>query len=826
MRDIGRLTGQSDVLRQLLDWIDGGDERTAVLEGPSGCGKTWLARHVADYRSNSTAIAIIAAGDRLNSGRSFIPFTNALESAARFSRTAQAAIPELTRSIPHIGQPASVIIQNILQYDVIKQSRQTPYLNQTERDILYELQRMAKGKHLVLILDDLHWWDESSLNLLILMMSGRVNSIFTFLQHAQYLAINTPEQTAIAPAKVEQVLSLMQNYVLRLDRCAEEHFGAVLLGLGLQKALQPDLAASLHKLCGGHLAIASLIVGHLNSQPSGNDLLHHTDFDDFCREIIGLRLAAIGSRSAELETLLKCAAVIGLSFHIDELTCLVKEAKELLYERIGEAKALSLITEHDGILKFTHEVFPRVLSVSDAGTREKHRQFAACLKRLRPGDYKARAQHLERAAAPFDARVMHTHAYLQDLRNGHRLFTLSSLDNHCTDTLTQFRETLRASMLAFDVAEYEEALAFARSVDESLPASLIAERDLVVARIHSSMLTPQDQARALELLSWDELWDEEFELWSRISHTRLVILAEIGKHEEAKSEARKLGARLRQRMDYDSDARRAFYRLGLKADTLYQPEAALVHLLGALEYFGPAGDSMTARDPMNYYICLCNLSANDYIRGDFESAYHRADTCNTYLRHAESSKERLSFPRQHILANNLILSAYRTNRMSLKEAGTLLERFTVSGLPSSGDSGLLASNRAAFLALEGKYDQALALLEPLLERFSAEATFDAYYVYFIGSNAAACHLACGNLEAARTCWASIASALPRLPEPVRQYLNVRHHLLSAAIQEKNATLEAWQRALDSAAKPTPLGPAWNHLGQVFLFSDLQFWTED
>ena len=826
MSEISRLTGQSDALRRLLDWYDENDNRTIRIEGPAGSGKSWLADRLVAYGTSPTSSIILAVGDLWNAGRRLIPFMVALESAGRFSRIARVALPELTRAVPQVGSSASILVQNILQYDELRQSRQTPYLDQAERDLLYELQRVAKEQRLVLVLDNLHWWDEASLDLLILMVSGRLEAVFPFLKDCRYVAIFTPEQSAVVPDKLQRLQSAIQGPTLRLDRCSEANFEGVLMGLGLRNPIDPPLAATLHRLCGGHLAIASQIVAHLNTRHSVDDLLHHADFESFCRGIIGLRLAATGEHADQLEQVLTYAAVIGLSFKIRELTCLAKEVGEQLSDRIREAITLAMIIERDDLLTFSHEVFPRLLAASNSGLKDAHNRFADCLKLLRPGDYIARVQHLNLAGRIFDARTMRTHLYLREIREGRARSGLSHKDELVHDTLSQFQTLMHDSMLAFDRGDYQNALAIARGVDEALPASLIAERDLLVARTRSSMLSPDDQRQAIQLLSrWDDLWDDEFEVWSRIAHTRIVILAEVGRHEEAKDEARRLGARLRHRIAYDPDAQRAFYRLRLKADTLYEPEAARIHLLEALDYFAPPTSSSAARDPLNYYICLCNLSGNDYVRGDFESAYQRASLCDSYRRQVERSEIGIRFPRPDFLANNHILSSFRTGRLSAADAGTLLEQL-ITTRPATSDVGLLASNRGGFLILEQRYAEALSMLEPWLDRFAADATFDAFYAYYIGNNVTASLLALSNRERARETWNSISSILPLLPEPTREYLVARHQILSAAILQPNATLSTWQHALDKAAAMIPVGPAWKHLGQPVLFSDLQFWSED
>ncbi len=828
MTSIGSLTGQSAALREILDWLDSETTSALILEGPPGCGKTWVTTQLFTVGGRTV---LFASGESPYADRALFPWNIALDRAhetpqrsAEVRRFAKTVGLEGAKAIPVAGQGANVF-QSLIAYRETGLARRTRALEPGQRDVLLDLQEIAKSDRLVLVLDNLHWWDEKSLDLLSDMLSGRLNATFPFLTRTSYVGVVTPEQTAAVPAKFDYVCKNFKGPRVRLDYCSPSAFGAVLMGLGLKVALEPSVTTELYRISGGHLALAEQLVGYLNEKRSADEVLLDPSFEAFCRAIVEERLKVLGPRAEQLRKLLAYAATIGISFTLTELECLAKDSRDRLRECLKDAKTLSLITGEEQRLYFAHELFLRLLGAMDGGSlRDLHDRFAACLNALRPGDYPSRALHLELAGRPFDAAVMRAHAYVIDLRYGRTPSARAYQSEYDGATsVRHFVDTITTMQFAYDAGNYAEAVAAGETIDEALPVSLLAERDLLSARCHIHLLSRRDRERAVTLLSqWSALWETEPEVWARVSLARVVALSYVENMVEAKESVRHIAARLRSRAEYDPDIRRALYRLLLKADMLYAPEAAQQQLRQAVAYFGPVESGAAARDPVNYYIALCNTVGNELYLGNFKEAYSVARHCDVFLRDVQAT-EGIRLPEPSCLANNLTISGYRSGELSAVEALTLMGHIVEAG--TSNDIALIVSNLVGFLLLSGQHTVAVERLRPFYEALSGEADFDAYYRYFIGNNYASCFIALGNLERAREHWHQLTPLVPKIQLPILRYLLRRHELLTRLLDDEELTFEMWENALVDQS-PTPVGPGWRHVAHGVLLSDIQFWSDD
>ena len=68
-----------------------------------------------------------------------------------------------------------------------------PVLDDAEHRALYDLERLSHKRPLLLIADNLHWWDGRSLEFLECLLSPRIRSAFPFLGAMRVLAVQTPE---------------------------------------------------------------------------------------------------------------------------------------------------------------------------------------------------------------------------------------------------------------------------------------------------------------------------------------------------------------------------------------------------------------------------------------------------------------------------------------------------------------------------------------------------------------------------------------------------------------------------------------------------------
>jgi hypothetical protein len=824
MSGIDAVTGQARAIRELLGWVSSPRrfvQLTAMLSGPSGSGKTWVAQQLAEVVPEEVT-CVFASGDRGNASRPYAPFSEAMLSVRRRSFLAE-AIPQVARMVPHVGGFMHFLLDYMLTRREAEQARTAFLLDETDREILLRLERLVGSGRLLLILDDLQWWDDKSIVLVQLMLSGQVNDLFPFTKDAVYLALTTPGQIAVASA-YDSLRERFTPFEVSVSYCDEQDFGAVLLGLGLRNALPGKVARDLYEITRGHLAVARLLVDNLNQSADVEEFLGEKDFERFCERVVESRLRSAGAEVPALRDILSQAAVIGLSFTQKELECIAQEHARQLLKCVRAAKQLRLFDEHGATLTFIHELYPRVLKTRDPDeSRELNRRFAVCLLRIRPADYWARARHQYDAGDLSAAHVTEIHGALAEVRDGRvgqlsREYPVESIH----ESLHRFHGEISAMYLAYQAAQYADVIRMAEFVEPTLPSSLRAETDYLVALCKTKSLSHSERESAAKLLErWWSMLEVEPELWSRLALARIITLGQMGDRLAMDSVARELIEQLERHVDYDSGARRIYARLALRADLLYHPEVAERRLADAVKYFGPFAAGIAARDPLCYYLALVNLTGNQIALSKYASAQEAASRCEAYIQAVQGTIDAIRFPRLDVLANNSAMSAYRAGIVSAAGAAELM-RSAIEATPRSNDLPLLESNWVGYATIAGTAHD-LWTLESWFERLFG-GDYEPYYTFFVGNNLAASYLARGDLDLARKRWRDVASIIGRLDDRVRAQMASRQARLDSALRSEDCTFDACEGAIRSHVEDA-LGRAWDHYSHVVLLSELQIWSD-
>jgi predicted ATPase len=159
-RQIGR-DDQLAALREVAAGMAGGSGQTVLVAGEAGIGKSRLVREFAERLSRDGWV--VQQGNCFERDRllPYAPFLDALHALlstvppAEVERCLGPALPDLARLLPELGSPPT-------------EAASDP--EQDKRRIFYALggvlSRLAARRPLLLVIEDLHWADETSLELL------------------------------------------------------------------------------------------------------------------------------------------------------------------------------------------------------------------------------------------------------------------------------------------------------------------------------------------------------------------------------------------------------------------------------------------------------------------------------------------------------------------------------------------------------------------------------------------------------------------------------------------------------------------------------------
>ncbi len=363
----GRLVGRDAELAQLRElWGRAvqGNGHLALIGGEAGAGKTRLARELAVYARLAGAVVLSGGCYEFEATTPYLPFVEALR---RWVHDAPAA--ELERTL---GDQAAVLARLAPELEarlgpLAPAAALAPH---EERLRLFDhfarwLQAVAAPRGALLLLDDLQWADQGTLQLLHYLLRN--------LGTAPLLALATFREEEVGPEHPLGVLLAELNRErlstrVHLGRLDAEATGAVLAALFGQDSVSGELTAAVYRESEGNPFFVEETVKGLIDQ----GIIYRRDNEWFRDEGAEIRLpegvrAAIARRlerlSAGCRDALQTAAALGKSFRFGDLAVVGIAGEEALLDALDEARRSQLVEEEGGEdrFTFTHDKIREVL---------------------------------------------------------------------------------------------------------------------------------------------------------------------------------------------------------------------------------------------------------------------------------------------------------------------------------------------------------------------------------------------------------------------------------------------------------------------------------
>jgi hypothetical protein len=397
---VGRKT-ECGAIRAVIDRALNGHGSLVMLGGGPGVGKTRLVMEMAEYGSR--------IGFRCSVGRSYerdepfpyLPFVEILESnlaqAASLddfrlqagnngAELAQLA-PSLRRIFPDIPQPLEL---------PPAQRRRFLFQSVTEH-----LVRMARISPLLLVVEDLHWADESTLALLIHLANhvAQLPLVIIGTYRDGYSESN--------PALVRTLEELIRLGIrpLKLNGLSTDAVAEMLRGLSGRQAPE-SLVSLIFEESQGNPFFVEEVYRHLIEDGRVFDAagqfrtdieIDEIDVPENVRLIVGRRLERLEDNEKRV---LAAAAVIGRSFSFELLTAISPVGVDELFNVIERMQQMGIIVPSgqgsERPFTFSHELVRQTLLASISTPRRQllHASAADAIERLYPGAVKERAEEI------------------------------------------------------------------------------------------------------------------------------------------------------------------------------------------------------------------------------------------------------------------------------------------------------------------------------------------------------------------------------------------------------------------------------------------------
>jgi len=377
-------------LRALVPRSAGEASRAALVAGEPGSGKSRLVRELAREVADEGATVLYGDCDGVV-GFPYGPFASALEHLVRHVEpdALRASLGpsggELVRLLPDLpGRLAELPVRLAADADSERHR-----LHTAVTDLLVGV---SAERPLLLVLEDVHWADTSTLQLMRhLVRSGA---------EARMLLVATFRDSE-ADLKAELAEALVDVYRtegvvrIRLDSLTQSEIAEfVRLSAGVEPS--PGLVAAIEGLTGGNAFLVTELwrelvgSGAVHTTPLGARLTRATDelgVPTTVREVVDQRLARLSPETTEV---LELGAVMGADFELDTMRRAVSGEEESLVESLEDAVRAGLLVEEPGLglsYRFAHELVRRAVDDRSSAPRraELHLRVAEALERGHSG---------------------------------------------------------------------------------------------------------------------------------------------------------------------------------------------------------------------------------------------------------------------------------------------------------------------------------------------------------------------------------------------------------------------------------------------------------
>lgn len=818
----GALGYEESVLRVANSLIE--DASLDVIEGPPGVGKSYFARGVGVLWERAGGCTIAAEGDLLRSDVRFYSLGLALAQLSSGWRGLGDLSTEASLAGEQLVGTAGILtkaVQTLVDARPSRRQARIMYLGDEEQQILFEIERLAENRPVLLIADNLHWWDSASLELLGRFREPGMRQSFGVLSDMRVLVAQTSErfQPAAHPLARDALLAEPGTRTTSLPRVPREGFEQVLLSMGAPDVSR-EVADSVYSLSGGHLALVNRCALRL-ADGDPNSLLTAGGTDDFISRLLSDRLRSLGAHGSGAIELLQMAAVIGRQFRRDQIACIWDgDAREI-------SRLLRLLRDEDVVeldsdsCSFVHELYHQHFLTSESFDRVgAHERLSDCLRLLSPSRYVLRCDNAIRAERSEEAGTLAVQAALAAVRNGRDWRSLPEfvVEAIAAAGLLETAELLVRAAGYLSTNRNAECLTALSQLPRSLDKRLFAEADYLRAVCLMETRSGEDQEQARLLLSgWAGYEEEEPDVGVRIQLLRLYALAMKPDKTDAREAESQIKRVLRDRVRIDSSAEDAMYTLDRCAPAIVTPEAASVRVRDAVQFFAPPEGQQTPRRPVEYYKSLVTYAAELIVQARFEEAAVVSEQLSELIDDFEPG----TFPRVDEPLSNALLADHRLGRVSPQDA-VERQRRIISDFGALEDPFYLNNALGIYLCLAGEVAAATELYDQLLTQLAERRAPIPSIEYPLRANRCAVRFVAGDRDGLVREWRAIQPIVEAIPYPIAPILIRRHELLERVLElGQTMTAVEFDECLIVGRNPE-FGPLWGQLGRGFRAPELEW----
>lgn len=831
--NLDEILGHGKIRTSAIEYIQEPGTRALVIEGPSGSGKTWLAGQIGTALSDMTAL--IAVGDAVRRAQDFAPFeglTRGLSGIENVIVQGGRVVAGTGSFLYGFGTLGATVFDWAVSASKALSLSSFPDFSEEEWKWLGKIRRMSRGRPVVLIADNIHWWDNASFGLLRKLSEARDWSEDSFLAGLKLIVVRTtdPSQADYLRKDFDQWFERVQPKKVKLHKCDFDQFSKAITHFGADQKIDKRTLEDLYALSGGNLKLAKLVSASLIDGSKAEEIAEEAASLGLLRALLYERFKERHGRVEEVLSTLKSAALIGVFFYRAEVTCLVSksEDKDDIKERLENARATGLIEIDGDKYTFSHPVIldfvQNEVSPSEVGVLSE--KLAHCLRLLRPADYRRQidlfvAAGNGREAAQSAALHLiqqyrqHEHIPEETAREHQRLLEEYDVSEFCQVIEHGYEQIAEGS--------HSSALAALEALGDPLLPGLFLELTYIRSLCRMESGRREDAASVAEQLERHlevEEVDDFLEIATRLRLLRQQALVLAGTVKIARTNSVSLMSILRKRAAVDHDAAKKYHQLLRKSNTIHDPFVARAHLLQAKTYFEPERPNELPEHPLEYYRTLVNLSGVEIQLGHWEEACIAVEEAFGLI----SANPVFRFPRLDVALNNLNVARLRHQLDPIKKS-VEQQLLVVVHNQALNDNFQHRSNLAGMHLLAGSFAEARNVMDELEQEFKTKLLSELYVTYHLQSRRQVLTYLERDFASCLVQQGVLVDLISKIDWPSQPALMRRQTMMGRLIEGGEVLspdlFDTW--FVDQDARGS--GPSWPHFGRGVQFSELQFWSD-
>lgn len=806
----------NNILKNILEIIKVSSVDVINIVGESGSGKTFLLNSILRKLQESDNEVIVLKGDSAKCEIDFHPLDDFLDKATKIQKLGKAVVSQLFEEIPIIGKSLKLISENTESIDIFTTQKKIPDLSklQLHREFaIYVLSVLNKGLRPFVLCDDIQYFDTKTIcflnDLNVKLRNADLPSI-TFIS-----TINTSVSTYKQSLLEGVITNILVSLPLKEDVCDIMKFW------GLDREWDKEEIEMIFTCTGGHLYLLHSIMEYLRSYHLED--VNIANSNTLMNKIITTRLSSFGDKYNEAQKTLCYLSYIGDQVSKNELLCAL-DKPDKLNDILNISANQNLLIVKDDYIFFCHEIIRRAFfGLENRDLVSFYSKFSLCVKNISPSHYAKRAIIETKAANLDQADILFVMYACQKMRNG--LFSeIPDIKNRLSSRLkylfvefiTELEEAYR---LTFD-GKNQTALAILDSTSSAYPYPLWIEKQYLICTLQFKNNIREERINALhtikELVS--EVQDVEVELWSRCLILELVLERELNLFEDARITRNRLQSVLSKRLHFDKNALKLLNSIDLYSDTIDTPPVAHAKLRRLVERLETYIENDNYDQIFDLYIAESNLSGNSLIVGEYETAYLAAEKALRLIK--QFNLIRFSHP--EVCLNNKYLALLYMNHED--KNGIVSGYKEILPIQTDEDKILITTNYAGLLLSQEKCVEALETIITI-EREEVSFDIDRYYAYYYQFNYALILYFNGYREDAIDLLEEVNEFVPQISRNLEKYYKKHYALVMELLREADYKSIHHLQSVFSNRAPIYLSAIWGKFKPVYLFSDLQIWTQ-